>query len=296
MILVTGATGHFGKSTIDFLLKKGIHPTDIIALVRDEAKAEDLKAKGITTKMGDYDNYASLVEAFKGVDKLLLVSGNDIANRSKQQENAVKAAKESGVKHIYYTSFERNNETETSPIHFVADSHIATENTIKASGIPYTIFRNNLYLDILPMFFGEHVLETGVFLPAGETKGAFASRLDMAEAAANTIIGNGHENKEYSLSNTESVSISEVAASLSEVVGKAINYVSPTKEVYVDTLTKAGVPSEYAGMFAGFSEAIKQGEFSVDKTDLENLLGRKPTTAKEFLQQTYSLKTENAGS
>ncbi|ASS50029.1 MAG: hypothetical protein A3D31_10680 [Candidatus Fluviicola riflensis] len=296
MILVTGATGHFGKSTIDFLLKKGIHPTDIVALVRDEAKAEDLKAKGITTKIGDYDNYASLVEAFKGVDKLLLVSGNDIANRSKQQENAVKAAKESGVKHIYYTSFERNNETETSPIHFVAESHIATENTIKASGMIYTIFRNNLYLDILPMFFGEHVLESGVFFPAGETKGAFASRLDMAEATANVIIGNEHENKEYAFSNTVNVSVSDVTTSLSEVVGKEINYVSPTTEIYMDTLTKAGVPNEYVGMFAGFSEAIKQGEFLVDKTDLENLLGRKPTTAKEFLQQTYSLKTENAGS
>jgi NAD(P)H dehydrogenase (quinone) len=288
MILVTGATGHFGKSTIDFLLEKGIHPSDISALVRDEAKAEDLKAKGITPKIGDYDNYASLVEAFKGVDKLLLVSGNDIVNRSKQQENAVKAAKESGVKHIFYTSFERKNETETSPIHFVADSHISTENAIKTSGMTYTIFRNNLYLDILPMFFGEQVLETGVFLPAGETKAAFTSRLDMAEATANVIIGTGHENKEYAFSNTESVSISDVTASLSEVVGKEINYINPTTDVYMDTLTKAGVPNEYVGMFAGFSEAIKQGEFSIDKTDLEKLLGRKPTTAKEFLQQTYS--------
>ena len=80
MILVTGATGHFGKATIDFLLKKGISANSISALVRDEAKAEDLKTKGINLKIGDYDNYASLVKAFKGVDKLLLVSSSDVVN------------------------------------------------------------------------------------------------------------------------------------------------------------------------------------------------------------------------
>ena len=287
MILVTGATGFYGKSTIDFLLQKGINPSNIVALVRDEAKAEDLNAKGITLKIGDYDNYGSLVAAFKGIDKLLLISGSDIMNRSAQHENAVKAAEEAGVKHILYTSFERKNETENSPINFVANSHIATEQLIKASGMAYTIFRNNLYLDILPMFFGEHVLETGVFLPTGETKSAFATRQDMAEATANVLVGSGHENMEYFFSNSENVSVAEITNSLSEIVGKEVNYINPTTELYIETLTKAGVPNEYIGMFAGFSEAIKQGEFTTTKTDLEHLLGRKPITAKEFLQQVY---------
>jgi len=288
MILVTGATGHYGKSTIDFLLKKGIHPSEITALVRDEGKADDLVTKGVKVKTADYDNYASMLDAFKGIDKLLLVSGSDISNRAKQHENVINAAKEAGVKHVIYTSFERKNETSTSPISFVANSHIATENFLKASGLTYTILRNNLYLDILPMFFGDHVLESGVFLPAGETKGAFASRLDMAEATANILFSNGHENKEYAFSNSENVSISEITDSLSAGLGKDINYVSPTAEVYIDTLTKAGVPNEYIGMFAGFSEAIKQGEFLVNKSDLEHLLGRKPLSAKDFLLKFYS--------
>jgi NAD(P)H dehydrogenase (quinone) len=290
MILVTGATGNYGKATIDFLLKKGISTNNISALVRDVAKAEDLKTKGINLKIGDYDNYASLIEAFKGVDKLLLVSGSDVVKRGKQQENAVKAAKEAGVKHILYTSFERKNDTETSPIAFLAKTHIDTENQIKASGMTYTILKNNLYLDALPMFFGEQVLATGIFLPAGDTKSAFASRIDMAEATANILTSQGHENKEYSLSNTENISIQEMAQDLSEIVGKQINYVSLPYDVYVETLTEAGVPAEYVGMFAGFAEAIKQGEFSTQKTDLENILGRKPMTAKAFLKEVYSSK------
>lgn len=287
MILVTGATGNYGKSTIDFLLKKGYSSSNIVALVRDEEKAADLKSKGITIRIGDYNNYEQLVAAFTGVEKLLLVSGSDVVNRGKQQENVVNAAKQAGVKHILYTSFERKNDTETSPIALLGKSHIDTENLIKASGLTYTIFRNNLYLDALPMFFGEQVLTTGIFLPAGDAKSAFAWRNDMAEATANVLTSQGHENKEYSLSNTENISIREIAQDLTEIVGKQINYVSPPQDVYLETLTKAGVPAEYIGMLAGFAEAIKQGEFSTEKTDLETLLGRKPTTAKQYFSMVY---------
>ena len=289
MIVITGATGHFGKATIDFLLKKGIPAGNISALVRDIAKADDLKAKGIDIKIGSYDDYASLLTAFKNADKLLLVSGTDVDNRQQQQENVVKAAKEAGVKHIVYTSFVRKNETETSPIARVAKSHIETEKYIRASGIPYTIMLNSLYADVLPMFIGEKVLETGIFFPAGNGKTSFATRLDMAEAAASILTGEGHENKEYVVANTSKYSLDDVAATLGELSGKKISYTSPATEVYIETLSKAGVPIEYAGIFAGFGGAIQQGEFDTATSDLEKLIGRKPTDLSEYLKSVYSV-------
>ncbi|PIB27170.1 SDR family oxidoreductase [Maribacter sp. 4G9] len=290
MILITGATGNYGKASIDSLLRKGVSSSNIVALVRDEEKAADLKSKGVEVRVGDYNNYEQLVNAFKGIDKLLLISGSDLVNRDQQHQNVIEAAKEAGVKHIVYTSFERKNETETSPIAFVAASHITTENLIKSSGMHYTILRNNLYMDLLPWFFGEKVMETGVFLPAGDTKAAFALRDDMAEATANIMMTEGHENKVYNFSNTENVSIGEMATSLSEIAGKEVTYTSPSTEVYIETLTKANVPADYVGMFAGFSTAINQGEFTVENSDLENILGRKPTSAKQFLSMVYASK------
>ena len=284
-ILVTGATGNFGKKTIELLLEKGIAATNISALVRDDVKATDLKDKGITIKTGDYDNYESLLAAFQGIDKLLLVSGTDLENRSKQQLNVVKAAKESGVKHIIYTSFERINETETSPIAFLAKSHIDTDNAIKASGMNYTILRNNLYLDVLPMFLGEQVLESGIYFPAGEGQAAYVSRNDLAEVAANVLTSEGHENKEYKMNNIENYSMKKIAETLSEITNKTVSYFSPTSEEYKETLKNAGVPNEYIDMFIGFAEAIKQGHFKT--TDLEKLLGRKPTSLSDFLKQVY---------
>jgi NAD(P)H dehydrogenase (quinone) len=286
-ILVTGATGNFGKATIDFLLKNGYKAATIFALVRDESKAADLKAKGITIKVGDYDNYDSLVNAFQGIDQLLLVSGTDLVNRSKQQLNAVRAAKEAGVKHILYTSFERKNESDKSPIAFLAKSHIDTDNAIKESGMSYTIFRNNLYLEVLPMFLGEKVLEQGIYFPAGEGQAAYVSRDDLAEAVANVLISGKNENKEYAMNNVANYSMKNIADALSEITNTAVSYTSPSAEVYTDVLTKAGVPSEYIGMFVGFAEAIKQEEFNAIKTDLEIILGRKPISLEEFLIQVY---------
>jgi NAD(P)H dehydrogenase (quinone) len=99
MILITGASGHLGKATIDSLLKKGIAPNIISALVRDEAKAAGLKGKGVHLGKGDYEKQRSLLSAFTGVDTLFLISSSDVSNRQQHHENVINAAKKhkSGV-------------------------------------------------------------------------------------------------------------------------------------------------------------------------------------------------------
>ncbi len=289
MILVTGATGSFGMATIDFLLNKGVAATNIAALVRDEAKTSTLKEKGIELRMGDYDNETSLINAFKGVDKLLFVSGSDIINRSKQHENVVRAAKEAGVQHIVYTSFLGKNETTSSPLWIVAQSHLQTENWLKETGINFTILKNTLYMDFVPAFLGENVVETGViYLPAGNGRVGAVLRAEMAEATANILMSDHHAGKTYHFTNTDSFSYQDVAASLSEITGKTINYISPSADEYTKTLTEYGVPADYIGLFAGFAVAQANEELDMVGSDLEHLLGRKPTSVKTFLNQVYS--------
>lgn len=291
-ILVTGTTGHLGGAVANFLLKK-TSPANIVALVRDtnSDKAKELKAKGIETRQGDYNDQSSLVKAFEGIDKLYFVSGNDVVNRNKQHENVVNAAKEAGVKHILYTSIPRKNETDSSPIAMITDSHIKTENLIKASGLNYTLLKHNIYMDMLPIFLGEQVVGTGVaYFPAGEGKVGFTLRNDMAEAAAAILTSDGHENKSYDITNNKAVSFSEIATDISKASGKTINYVSPSREEYVKTLSGAGVPMEYVGMFSGFGEGFKQQELDQTNDFLESLLGRKPLSVSKYLSQVYSTK------
>lgn len=287
MILITGATGQLGGLVLENLIKKGSSPNSIALLVRDEEKAVQLREKGFVAKIGSYDDYSSLVSAFKGIDKLLFISGSDVQLRSQQHENVVKAAQEAEVGHVFYTSFERRNETETSPISFVAKAHLETEKALQESGIKHTIFRNNLYMDLLPAFIGEKVSETGIYFPAGEEETGFVLRSDLAEAIAQSLISEGHENKTYYLTNPEKVKFGAVSEFLSGQLKANITYFSPSSVDYVNTLTGAGVPAEFAQFFAAFGAAIQEGEFNTEKTDLENLLGRKPIGFREYLSSVY---------
>jgi len=287
-ILVTGATGGLGKAIVENLLKT-VSPSQISVLVRDAAKAADLQAQGVTIKQGDYNDYASLTAALAGVDKLFLVSGNDIPNRVPQHTNVINAAKEAGVQHVAYSSFQRKTEDGSSAASFIAEAHLATEKLLKESGLTYTILKNALYLDVLPLFMGP-VLETGtIYLPAGDGKVPYASRADMGAAGAAVLTGTGHENQSYELSNDTSYSFADIAQVLSDLTGKNIQYVSPDAEEFGTALAAAGVPAGAIEMTAGFCVAIGQGEFDFPATTLEKLLGRKPESAAEFLKATYKL-------
>lgn len=284
MILITGATGHLGALATGFLLQR-TDASGIAVMARDPARVADLH---VNIRAGDYDDPCSLHTAFKGVDKLYFISSPDVTRREQQHLNVVEAAVQAGVKQVIYTSFQRKADDPASPVASVTRSHIVTENALRRSGIPFTILRHNLYLEYVPLFAGEHVIRTGViYQPSGKGRAAFASRKDMAEAAAGILLGAGHENKTYDFSNTRSWSYGDVAAILTEISGKKITHVSPSPAEFKTSLLHAGVPDEAVDVSAAFSLAIKAGEFDTPGTELQTLLGRAPLGAEEYLRGVY---------
>ncbi|WP_343632559.1 SDR family oxidoreductase [Fluviicola sp.] len=285
MILITGATGNLGKATVEFLSKK-IPVGNIAVLVRDENKASDLKVLGVDVRVGDYHDKDSLVKAFQGVDKLLLISSNDFNDRLGQQKRAVDAAKEAGVKHILYTGVSMQN-IENSALKELMGEHFDTEKHILASGLTYTFLRDNLYADVIPMYLGEHFLETGINFPAGNGKVPFSLRTEMAEAFANVLSSEGHENKIYEISNGESYSFRDVANALSAHTGKTVVYNDLSAADFSKALSEAGVPEHIIGFSLGFATATKDGDFDVPNNHLEQLLGRKPSSLNEAIREIY---------
>jgi NAD(P)H dehydrogenase (quinone) len=288
MILVTGANGHFGSAAIDFLLSKGIPANEIVGLVRSEEKGKALREKGVQLRSGDYTNYGSIEEALKGVDRILFVSSPSVTGRAAEHLNLVKAISDSQVKHIVYTSFIRKNETASSQLADFMQVHIATEQAIKATGIPYTIMRENCYADFIPWIIGEKVLETGIYYPAGDTKVNWAFRSEMAEVAANILTQEGHENKDYNISGVEPISFAGIANMLTMIIGKTVPYTSPGINEYIAQKTKDGMPEMFVGIFSRFGAATAEGEFLTGNTDMERLLGRKPASVEAFLKQVYT--------
>lgn len=286
-ILITGSTGHLGGATIDFLIKK-IPANSIAALARNSEKAKTLAEKGVDVRIGNYDDYQSLVKAFQGIDKLLLISASELINRSAQHINAINAAKQAGVKHIVYTSFIRQKDDPNSALWFIAKDHVETEKHLVQTGIPYTLFKNGFYMDMITDFIGTNVLETQtIFLPAGKGKVNFALRNEIAEALANVLTTEGHGNKSYNIGGETTVSFGEIADYLTEISGKKISYISPDVETYKQELSKHNMPEQAVNMVAAFAVAFSENAMDVPSKDLSNLLGRNATDVKTFLSKTF---------
>lgn len=284
MILITGANGHLGSATIDFLLKKNPN-VKIKALVRSKEKGKKLKNERIEFAVGDYLDYGSLVNAMKDVETLLLVSSSTIGGRYSQHANAIKAAKQAGVKHIVYTSVLKGSPGSKFT---AANDHVKTENDLKSSGINYTIMRNTYYADFLPDIIGNAIESGAIYYSAGNAKINFAARMDMAEANAVVLSDiTNHQNKIYEITSGRAYTFTDIAEMLSSITGKEIKYTDVPIEALKENIVKAGMPNEVAELMASIAESMKVGEFDYCDTALEKLLGRKPVDLKEFLKGVY---------
>ena len=285
MILITGANGHLGSATIEFLLKKNPE-TPIRALVRTEEKGTAFKEKGVDIAIGDYFNYDSLLAALQGIDTLLLVSSSSITGRYEQHANVIKAAKASGIRHIVYTSVLKSSpESKFS----AGIDHVKTEAEVKASGISYTIMGNTYYADFLPMLLGDFK-ETGtIYYSSGDARVNFATRNDMAEANA-VVLSNpsAHQNKVYNITASAAYTFKDIATMLSDIVNKPIQYVEIPLEDLKNGMLQHGLPEDVAVMMTSIAETMKAGEFDYADDTLETLIGHKPLDLKDFLKTVYS--------
>ncbi|QMW01275.1 SDR family oxidoreductase [Spirosoma foliorum] len=279
MIAITGASGHLGKATLEFLLRKTT-PESIVALVRDPQKLADFADKGISIRQSDYADKASFVTSLAGVDTLLLISSAALGDeRVTQHSNVINAAKEAGVKHIFYTSAPNPSlESSFTP----AVDHFRTEALIKESGLTYTIFRNNLYLDVLPMVVGDAAKTGKLYFPAGDGKTSFALRRDMAEALANALTSEGHDNQIYDIGATTAWSFSDLANSIS-LAGTTVDYIDIPSSDYEAELAKH-LPPVAVKIYAGMAEGIKKGDFDTPSPTLAKLLGREPVSLQDYFK------------
>jgi NAD(P)H dehydrogenase (quinone) len=287
MILVTGATGQLGTAVIKNLLKK-TSANEIAALVRDESKAAALKEQGVDIRVGSYDDTVSLDKSMQGIEKVLLIAGTDEDNRLRQHQNVVNAAKKAGVQCIAYTS--RALKDRNTLVNKLMEGHFQTEDYIKECGLDYTLFRNILYMDTIPQFVGgEKVFEMGLNLPTGQGRVPFALRSEMGEAIANALLESGGGNRIYTLTGSESYSYEDVAATLTDLSGKEVNYTPTERSVFAAQMKDRGTPELMVQRVVGFLTDIKNGQEAEVSPDLENLLGRKPASLKQGLKVLFNL-------
>jgi NAD(P)H dehydrogenase (quinone) len=275
---VTGASGHLGHLIVEGLLERGVAPEDIVAAVRTPAKAADLAARGVQIRVADYDEPETLPLAFAGVDLLMLVSGSVPGQRVPQHAAVIEAAKAAGVSRIVYTSAPRAATSEL----VLAPEHKATEELLAASGIPYTILRNNWYLENYTGQLAQYLERGEILGAAGDGRIAAASRADFAAAAAVVLTSEGHENKVYELGGA-SWTLAELADTITEVTGRPVTYRNLSVGEFAAALEGVGLPAGTAGFVAAIDEGIARGDLDTSDDDLVALIGRRSTPLSEAI-------------
>lgn len=279
MIAITGATGQLGQLVIKQLLNT-VPANQIVAIVRNPAKAEALSQQGITVRQGDYADESTMTSALKGVDKLLLISSSEVGQRATQHQNVINAAKAAGVKFIAYTSLLH---ADKSPLGLHVE-HVATEKALAESGIPYALLRNGWYTENY-LASAPSALEHGVFIgAAGEGKIASATRADYAAAAAKVISGDGHAGNVYELAGDHAWTLSELAAELSKQSGKNVTYQNMSEADFAAALKGVGLPAGLADMLADSDVGASKGGLFDDSHTLSKLIGRPTTPLSESIK------------
>jgi NAD(P)H dehydrogenase (quinone) len=281
-IAVSGATGQLGRLVIDELLKRA--PTArIVGLVRNPASARNLAARGVDIRTANYNDPAALAAALAGVDKLLLISSNEVGQRLQQHSNIIEAAKTAGVKLLAYTSVLR---ADTSPLS-LAIEHRLTEEYLRAAGLPALVLRDGWYTENYTANLAP-VLEHGMLLgSAGNGRISAAARADFAAAAAVVLTDDpqAHIGKVYELAGDDAFTLAEYAAEVARQVGRPIIYRDLPAADYQAALQQAGVPEAFAQVFAESDAHAAEGCLYDDGRELSRLIGRPTTSLAKSVEQ-----------
>lgn len=279
MIVITGASGQLGRLVIEALLQK-MPAAQIVAAVRNPDRVQDLAARGVSVRQADYDRPETLAAAFKGADRLLLISSSEVGRRVPQHKAVIDAAKRVGVKLLAYTSILH---ADTSPMGLAVE-HKETESLLKASGIPFVLLRNGWYTENYTASIPA-ALQHGVFIgSAGDGRIASAARADYAAAAATVLTLENQAGRIYELAGDEAYTLTDLAAEISRQSGKTVTYQNLPEADFKAALVGAGLPEAIAGLLAESDTGVSKGGLFDNKGQLRQLIGR-PTTPLATLVQ-----------
>ena len=273
MIVVTAATGKLGSHVVSSLLEK-VPAADVAVAVRSPDKAEAYAARGVEVRHADYTKPDTLRSAFRKGERVLLVSSSEMGERAAQHAQVIDAARAAGVELLAYTSILRGDRSRLQ----LAAEHIATETTIRASGLPFVLLRNGWYLENYTEHLEPALAAGALYGSARDGRIAAAARADYAAAAARVLTESGHANQTYELAGDEPFTKSELAAEIAKQSGKPVAYHDLPFEEYKAALVGVGLPAAYAEALADSDVGIARGELDDRSGTLRRLIGR-PTTS-----------------
>jgi len=280
MLIVTGANGTLGKLIVERLLARA--PASSIGLsVREPDQARGFADRGVRVRRGDFEDAASLAHAFEGVADILIISAAAIGEVAlRRHRTAIEAAKSAGAKRIVYTSHMGARSDSAFP---PMRSHIASEQLLQASGVPFVSLRNGFYASTPVRLLGP-ALATGKLIAPADGPVSWTTHHDLADAAAIALTDReAFHGISPPLTAGTAHDLGDVARIASEVTGKPIERVVVSEHEYRDAMLANNLPPPQIDMLVGMFAAARRGDFAGIDPTLARLIGRAPQTIGDLV-------------
>ncbi|MFI5283748.1 MAG: SDR family oxidoreductase [Candidatus Dormibacterales bacterium] len=276
-VLVTGATGTVSTALLGAL--KGKPGLRLRALVRDPGKAEALKKDGVEVVAGDLEEPDTLTDAFEGVDILFLLTPASALEPS-MGSNAVTVARKARVKHIV-----RNSAIKAA--HDAPNRngrlHALVEESVKASGIPWTILRPHYYMQNLLSSAASVASDGMLYMNMGDAPVGTIDGRDVGVFAAKVIEEPGkHAGKVYTPTGPARITMTQAAEDLSQVLGKRVNYVALPQEAARQAMLGFGLPRWFVGNVVDYGTVYSGGWGDFTTNDFKDVTGQEARSFKQF--------------
>jgi NAD(P)H dehydrogenase (quinone) len=279
-VIITGASGHLGRLVAEELLER-IPPTELVLVTRHPDAIADLGDRGATVRRGDFDDPDSLVPAFEGGERMLLISTLAVGRRVPQHRAAIEAAAAAGIRHLVYTSFPKP--VADHPVGPIATEHGETEAILHESGLDWTVLRNATYAELQVPPGALAVAGGKLYTNAGDGRLVSVSRRDCARAAAAVMTTDGHEGKTYDVTGQEALSQSELAGLLSEVSGRSVELIPVGDKMLSWGLTRHGAPKPVARAIVAVGKAVRERYYDNVDPAVTTLTGAPPRSLRDVL-------------
>jgi NAD(P)H dehydrogenase (quinone) len=272
MLAVSGASGQLGALVVEEVLRR-VDAGRVVGLSRTPDRVAGL---GIEARYADFDEPGSLVAAFDGVERLLMISLGAYDGPPPGHAHAIAAAAKAGVGHVIYTSFARAGEP--GQPHPLIVNHRETERMLAESGLAFTALRFNQWPEMWTYAgVAQAAVRAGELVSSGgEGRVGHVTRPDSAAVAAAVLASGGNEGQLIEVTGPAAVTEAEVAAAL------GVRHEAVDDAEAAEWLARQGLPDALVQGWLSTSHLKREGWYDVVTHAVERLAGRKPTSIEDF--------------
>jgi len=274
-VFVTGATGIVGSAVVTHLLA---HHETVIAGVRAAQDQSRLESGAVARPFEFGSPAAKIDQALEGCDRLFLMRPPAIEDVQTYLFPVIDAALDRGIHQIVFLSLQGVQANRRTP-------HHAVEQYLRERRAPYTFLRPNFFMQNLSSTYADEIRRTGrIVVPAGRSRTAFIDARDIGRVAAAVFTEPGHLGRAYTLSGEQSLSYRDVAAIMSEVLGRQIVYARPSEREYLDKLAADGWPQDYIDVQKMIYRVVRLNVSAFPNRAVRKLTGEPATTFRQFVE------------